>query len=139
MEFQSHGTFVLSLSGNCIIATLSGAFNKPGAEELIDSFKALAEDSIDFTRDWGSIMDMMDFEMHIPEAAESILESYKWSRIRGQRYRAYVVKSAFHKTLLTNLFEIEEEALKNLKVKPMDRKLCNTLSEAVSWMKENGT
>ena len=81
LECQSYGNFVLSLSGNRIIANLSGAFNKQGTEDITSAFKALVY--IDYDSDWGSIMDMTDFEMQIPEAVGQVIEGARWSRFRG--------------------------------------------------------
>jgi len=80
----------------------------------------------------------MDFEMHVPEAAGSVIEGYQWSRTRGLKYRAYVVTSAFQKNLLAKLFAAEEEAVKNLKVKAIEIKQCDTMHEAINWMKNKG-
>jgi hypothetical protein len=119
-----------------VVATLSGAFNRQGAEDFIRSAKSLITDSFDGIEDWGLIIDMAYYEMQMLEAAEPILESYKWCRTMGLRYRGYVLKSAFKKSVLVSLLKLEEEAVKDLKVKPIDIKLCDTINDVVDWMRE---
>jgi hypothetical protein len=128
---------VLSQSSNCVIVTLSGAFNIEGVHDLVNALEVFVKENIDTSQDWGLIMDRSNSEMFIPEAAQSVLNGYILTRQMGLRYRAHVVKSVIHKKLSVDMLVLEEEAIKGQNLKPLDVRYCQTIEDAIKWMRDN--
>ena len=126
--YHEHGDYSIDVRDRYMVIRAIGSTNVVTFQRFVDEFKEIAGN---FPKDqpWGSVLDLRQWDLHVPEVEEMIEALNLWCVNNGKRFSARVInQSLFQKKVMERLdekggdFEIaffheEQEAVEWLEAK----------------------
>ena len=123
-----HGEFTLSVSGNILLANLSGAWNEEAAHAFSKDLKSKVTPLVG--ADWGHLVYLDDWSLGVPEIKPIVEELVAWCCGNGLKRAAHVYSSSMLKKLQLEDFVAETG--------DFQRRAFASEAEAIAWLAAEG-
>lgn len=123
-----HGEFTLSVSGNILLAKLSGAWNEEAARAFSQNLKTTVMPLIG--ADWGHLVYLDDWRLGVPEIKPIVEELVAWCCDNGLKRAAHVYSPSMVKKLQLEDFVAETG--------DFQRRAFASEAEAIAWLAVEG-
>lgn len=124
---QSHGSFELTIKEKTLIVKAIGGWNYETALSCGKEYKALVREFKG--KQWACLVDLTDWELFTPDAADYIDELNEWGNANNQKYEVVVCGLPIQQALL----EKSHEVLTNV-----ETNFCENLEQAYDWLESIG-
>lgn len=128
-EFSHHGSFQLKVSGNVLIATLSGSWNVQTAEAFAEEFMQKAQSLMQ--QSWGHLVLLEDWDLGVPEIIPIVERLVTWCIENGLTRAAQVYSPSMIKQYQLNEMVVEEFGA-------FQRHSFSDQQKAQAWLAESG-
>lgn len=123
-----HGEFTLSVSGNVVIANLTGGWNREAALAFDGEFRRVAKPLIH--SNWGHLVMLDDWSLGVPEMKPVIAGLVQWCSDNGLKRVAHVYSPSMLKKLQLDDLVVETGDFKRHAF------ACN--DDAIQWLAAEG-